>query len=84
MAEYIEREALIESIRNGDGTPMQKLFAECCVRSVPIADVVEVIRCKDCRHSEICPDALLWCNECERIVGQDGYCYKGERRNDDG
>lgn len=42
-------------------------------------DVVAVVRCKDCRHSEICPDRLLWCNEMERIVEQDGYCYKGER-----
>jgi hypothetical protein len=50
MAEYIEREALIESINNGEGAPLHKLVAECCVRAAPIADVVEVVRYKDCRH----------------------------------
>lgn len=44
--EYIEREALIESIRNGAGTNLQKFFAECCALVVPAADVIEV------RHGE--------------------------------
>lgn len=37
---YIDVDKAIESIGNGDGTSMQKLFAECCVLAVPTADVV--------------------------------------------
>ena len=39
MARYIDLDKAIESIRNGDGTSMQKLFAECCLLAVPTADV---------------------------------------------
>ena len=40
MARYIDLDKAIESIRSGDGTPTQKLFAECCLYCVPTADVV--------------------------------------------
>ena len=40
MARYIDLDKAIESIRNGDGTSMQKLFAECCLLAVPATDVV--------------------------------------------
>ena len=39
MPRYIDVDKAIESIRNGDGTPIQKLFAECCLLGVPAADV---------------------------------------------
>ena len=44
MAEYINRNALLESIREGAGTSAQKIFAALCVADVPTADVVEVVR----------------------------------------
>lgn len=63
MAEYINREELLESIRNGVGTDLQKLFAELCVRLAPTAEVVEVVRCKDCVHFQPC---FVWTNDGER------------------
>ena len=39
MARYIDADRAVELICNGDGTPTQKLFAECCVLSTPTADV---------------------------------------------
>ena len=50
MAEYINRNALLESIREGAGTSAQKIFAALCVSDVPTADVVEVVRCAHCQH----------------------------------
>ena len=47
---------------------------------LPKADVVEVVRCKDCRHSEICPDAVLWCNENNRLISGEAFCSYGERK----
>lgn len=43
-------------------------------------DVVEVVRCEDCKESEICPDTLLWCNQFERLVPTKGFCHCGERK----
>ena len=54
MAEYINRNALLESIRSGEGTNEHKIFAALCVSNAPAADVVEVVRCKDCKHFQPC------------------------------
>ncbi len=54
-----------------------------CKLYLPAADVVEVVRCKDCEHyravSRICdhPNGL-WLV----VKPEDGYCCYGERRND--
>lgn len=65
MAEYIEREALLERMATDlgvlweswgerehyvDGFELAMYFAE----SAPAADVVEVVRCKDCVHGTLC------------------------------
>lgn len=39
MARYIETGELLDSIKNCDATPSQKLFAACCVAAAPTADV---------------------------------------------
>ncbi len=52
------------------------------IEKQPTADVVEVVRCKDCKESEICPDTLLWCNQWERLVPPKGFCHCGERREE--
>lgn len=44
-----------------------------------VVDFVEVVRCKDCKQCEVCADALLWCNQIERLVPPMGYCHCGER-----
>lgn len=45
----------------------------------PTADAVEVVRCKDCEESEICPDTLMWCNQFERFVPRLGFCHCGTK-----
>ena len=62
MTEYIEREALLQTIsetvlftvRGGVKTPTQEMRGANKVidriKSAPAADVVEVVRCKDCRY----------------------------------
>ena len=79
MAEYINRNALLESIRSGDGTNEHKIFAALCVSNAPAADVVEVVRCKDCKffdsQFEVCRHEHALC-----ICYGDYYCSYGERR----
>jgi hypothetical protein len=55
MAEYVEREALIKEVADiGNTAPMIYAgglsLALTSVRSAPAADVVPVVRCKDCKH----------------------------------
>ena len=54
-----------------------------CKRFKSNDDVVEIVRCKDCRQSEICPDTLLWCNQIATLVPPNGFCHCGERRASD-
>lgn len=89
MAEYIERQKAFDALPKVKEDRQITLYGAVMdfmvlVSSIPAADVVEVVRCKDCRHSETCPDRILWCNECNMLAEPDGYCYRGERRNDDG
>lgn len=46
------------------------------------ADLVAVVRCKDCKHMEVTPDCLRWCHVWNGIngMGDDGFCSYGERR----
>lgn len=56
MAEYIEREAAIDAImkvyvRTAGYKGRERVFeAEEAVHRLPVADVVPVVRCKDCKH----------------------------------
>ena len=85
MADYIERDAVCKLCR-------ESCFSEChlCfVKDVPAADVVEVVRCKDCGHGELCENmAGAEYVVCEvddyQVWKPDGFCSYGERRTDDG
>ena len=77
MAEYIDREALLKNLP--DDLPYKASVKRVLIQA-PTEDVVKVVRCRDCRHSEICPDALLWCNEHNRIISEENFCSYGERK----
>ena len=85
MADYIRRDdamfALRKAERGGSMTALTRLeraYAE--IREMPAADVAEVVRCKDCRHSKY----AAWCEgyACCRTVGEyhhaDFGCTAGE------
>lgn len=53
------------------------------IKAIPAADVVEVIRCRDCKYR-------LEDNFCtgrgwpKQMVADDGFCEKGKRKDGDG
>ena len=52
---------------------------------MPTADVVEVVRCKDCKYhkDEQNEWGLVYCSEVvDGFVGKDSFCSWGERRDD--
>lgn len=56
MAEYIEREALTSEFKRlklGANSFIERVFADgvyAIIEQFPAADVVPVVRCKDCKH----------------------------------
>lgn len=90
MAEYIEREALLDSICHETcgiafcGATNCAFMAKVC--SAPAADVSPVVRCKDCKHSyedidgRVCAHGV--CVDC--AVPDDFFCALAERKEGDG
>ena len=86
MAEYINREELLKDIedsvrfstRNGVSAELRgahKIVDR--IRSAPAVDVVEVVRCKDCRHYHhgACTNDFAL-----NLMRENDYCSYGERR----
>lgn len=83
MAEYINRGAFIQALAEAecDILPADDLdgftFDRVCevIEAIPAADVVPVVRCKDCTAQQSCNIA--------QYLGMDGFCSYGERKEGD-
>ena len=89
--EYIERSTLDKWLHETmsvqttvRGMAFVQMFWE-KVRSVPAADVVEVVRCKDCKHSADATDGGNYlCNrKMLGLVRPNDFCSFGERRDNE-
>jgi hypothetical protein len=58
------------------------------LEELPTADVVEVVRCKDCKYGEVSihsitndgqKEVACYCNLRNAVTDVDGYCPKGKR-----
>ena len=78
MSRYIDAEVLKDDLINN--RCFFPSIVESAIRNTPTADVVEVVRCKDCIHSscygQICHHGL------GRGVSPVHYCANGERREE--
>lgn len=76
------REALagFPEYKNDLGLWTYNTTARAYIKSLPSADVVEVVRCKDCKRYESDGGALMTCTLTDLIVDDDCYCWCGERR----
>ena len=81
MKEYIDREAVCAEIDKGDllvGNNAE--WAKEIVHRTPTADVVEVVRCKDCKHLMF-SDCYGECSKAHLgIVAPWDFCSYGERK----
>jgi len=83
--DYIKREDAIRAVVNAktgkhkvvDGT---RQVTDCMrrIKDIPSADVVKVVRCKDCLHGSWCED-VLWCNITDEPMTENDFCSKGDR-----
>ena len=95
MAEYIDREAMLEQIARREplmvGDKMISIDAlRAFIMNRPAADVVHVIRCKDCHYSRELNredpnerqfiEGCVWCMNWEYGVFPDDYCSRAKRK----
>lgn len=78
---YISREAAVKAanewVSEACMAPVMRvsrLFDK--LAKVPAADVVPVVRCKDCVHCGFCGDATNL-----QVMGFYGFCSRGERKD---
>ena len=89
MDDYISREAARNALYEADAITMEGVKI---LNQFPAADVVEVVRCGQCKHCvehyDTDGNAPYWtCQEWDSGTDYDGYCYYGERKDggqDDG
>ena len=89
MADYISREALIKAVEgNPYVTESVKSYVRCTAKNIPSADVVGVVRCRECRYSDTYPagadnDMPLKCLSIRYGgVYPDWFCEHGQIRKD--
>ena len=78
MKEYIDREALIaeyDRVHQGPAGGARKLMVD-----APAADVVAVVRCKDCLHRGPIQNNSMICLISGDYVRKDHFCSYGERK----
>lgn len=100
--EYISREAAIDAVLSYKGyfqdqlstnNMILKMEAEFAIDDVPAADVIEVVRCRDCKYSGMycfgdSTEERLACLDieddgfirCAKSVDPNDLCSRGERR----
>ena len=66
------------------GKDYDRVLAKSCIDDTPTADVVEVVRCKDCKWYCLWPRYGFMI--CDMWMGnqpnEDDFCSRGERRED--
>ena len=79
MAEYIEREALVHRLKSPYLFNItQRIFD--IISEIPAADVVQVLRCKDCKDWGPGTGDVPICWETYEPMPPDGFCSIGERK----
>ena len=85
--EYIERKrAIVDACNSLELYPSEYAELENALNRIPAADVVPVVRCKDCKWylELVCGESKGWCSEVlARPMPSNGFCSFGERENND-
>jgi hypothetical protein len=81
MARYADIDDLIINKSHCDRDGSRFVY---CDDIEPTADVVEVVRCKDCVHHKNAPKTTdVWCERIDGLLQKDWFCADGERREDE-
>lgn len=80
--EYIELDAVLSAIMCEPPDAHYPSWYAGKIEEIPAADVVEVVRCRDCIKN---PNykrkkGMVWCRKFRADVHEDHYCSYGERK----
>ena len=84
MSRYIDADKMIADLLTVD-PQYETMIQWCCdvVKAQPTADVVEVVRCKDCKYWDTERDTCMnWDGLPAYDLKGDEYCSLGERRSE--
>lgn len=96
MKEYIERSAILDTLADpfrkaSDETEVEILKCWDRIKKIPAADVVEVVRCAECKYAEFeredAEDGIQLCWYCHYNgcwFRANDFCSYGERKMDGG
>ena len=81
--EYIERNSFLRYVK--ENAPFIYTVVEIMALAHPTEDVVEVVRCKDCKNKkeDILTDDIMWCCRFAESVKPDGFCSFGKREGEE-
>ena len=83
MADYIKREDALAIVEKNQYCFVNESTIDKDLRALPAADVVEVVRCKDCVHRVTDEDTCIrWCIANGGIRDDDFFCADGKRKED--
>lgn len=87
MVEYIERkQAIVDACNSLEQYPSEYARLEDALNKIPAVDAVPVVRCKDCIRrydTDECPMCHVSGGQYYEYTSDNGYCDKGERKEDD-
>ena len=79
MAEYIDKQAAIDVFDEYWGTSLTRTTE--AIKSIPAADVVEVVRCRDCKFSPL--NNVTGCPIANLAYDGNRWCWRGEQDETD-
>lgn len=82
--EYIERDAAKKEFLHAPMTEDEKILVIRRINSVPAADVVEVVRCKEFRYFYGGPMKCCMNHVGVVLTDENGFCHHAKRREDEG
>lgn len=78
--EYIRKQDVVNVIESASFNCFDDYVkALVLVGNIPAADVVPVVRCRDCREFA---KTSHWCESFDNPTGEDDFCSYGERREE--
>lgn len=94
MKEYIERALAVQELEvlrqeyemHDDCDELVARRCRDAISALPAADVVEVIRCHNCKriYANANDPGVIYCGWSKEPTPPDGYCHRGERTNGQG
>lgn len=88
MADYIERDALTAELNRlgfGEHGFVERILADgayAIIESMPAADVVPVVRCKECANFRQNAHGACYCNEYGGAITPEDYCSRAVRESE--